>query len=321
MMPLVLLAGFLGAGKTHFLSQLLPALGAHGVRPHVVLNDFRNARIDAARLATLDALVTPLEGDCVCCATLTELLDVLRAIPHDPRGAVLVEANGATEADELLGYLALDRQLAHCTPPLQVTVVDVPRWQKRWWHNGLEAAQLRTATHVVLNWEARCGAPRRAQVRQLVGAANPQAEVTTPDAFARTLAGLVAAHGHAPPRRVGTALPVAQAAAAPAPAAGHAHPFAALTLALPPLVDRARFTAFVAALPRTVVRAKGLVRFADAPDTMWVWNRTEGRRTVTLDPSAPHADAQPVALCIGAQLPEEALAHGVAALSPGGEAA
>jgi G3E family GTPase len=321
MMPLVLLAGFLGAGKTHFLSQLLPALGAHGVRPHVVLNDFRNARIDAARLATLNALVTPLEGDCVCCATLTELLDVLRAIPHDPRGAVLVEANGATEADELLGYLALDRQLAHCTPPLQVTVVDVPRWQKRWWHNALEAAQLRTATHVVLNWEARCGAPRRAQVRQLVGAANPQAEVTTPDAFARTLAGLVAAHGHAPPRRVGTALPVAQAAAAPAPAAGHAHPFAALTLALPPLVDRARFTAFVAALPRTVVRAKGLVRFADAPDTMWVWNRTEGRRTVTLDPSAPHADAQPVALCIGAQLPEEALAHGVAALSPGGEAA
>jgi len=158
-------------------------------------------------------------------------------------------------------------------------------------------------------------------VRQLVGAAHPLAEVTTPDAFARSLAGLVAAHGHAPPRRVGTALPVAQAAAAPAPAAGHAHPFAALTLALPPLVDRARFTAFVAALPRTVVRAKGLVRFADAPDTMWVWNRTEGRRTVTLDPSAPHADAQPVALCIGAQLPEEALAHGVAALSPGGEAA
>jgi G3E family GTPase len=70
-----------------------------------------------------------------------------------------------------------------------------------------------------------------------------------------------------------------------------------------------------------VVRAKGLVRFADDPHTMWVWNRTEGRRTVTLDPSAPHVDAQPVALCIGAQLPEEALAHGVAALSPGGEAA
>jgi G3E family GTPase len=80
------------------------------------------------------------------------------------------------------------------------------------------------------------------------------------------------------------------------------------------VVDRARFTAAVAGLPRAVVRAKGLVRFADDPHTMWVWNRTEGRRTVTLDPSAPHAGAEPVALCIGARLPEEALAAVVGAL-------
>jgi G3E family GTPase len=85
-------------------------------------------------------------------------------------------------------------------------------------------------------------------------------------------------------------------------------------LALPPLVDRTRFTAFVQQLPRSVVRAKGLVRLADAPDTMWVWNRTEGRRTLTLDPSAPHAGAEPVALFIGARLPEEALAAVVGAL-------
>ena len=41
---------------------------------------------------------------------------------------------------------------------------------------------------------------------------------------------------------------------------------------------------------------------------MWVWNRTEGRRALTLDASAPHAGAEPVALFIGAQLPDEALA-------------
>jgi len=193
MMPLVLLAGFLGAGKTHFLTRLLPRLAAAGVRPHVVLNDFRNARIDAARLAQLEALVTPLAGDCVCCGSLTELLDVLRAIPHDPRGAVLVEANGATETDELLAYLTMDRQLAHCTPPLQVTVVDAGRWQKRWWHNALEAAQLRTATHVVLNWGEKCGERRLAEVAAAVRTLAPQARTTTPERFADELAALAAA--------------------------------------------------------------------------------------------------------------------------------
>lgn len=318
MMPLVLLAGFLGAGKTHFLTRLLPRLAAAGVRPHVVLNDFRNARIDAARLAQLEALVTPLAGDCVCCGSLTELLDVLRAIPDDPRGAVLVEANGATETDELLAYLTMDRQLAHCTPPLQVTVVDAGRWQKRWWHNALEAAQLRTATHVVLNWGERCGARRLTEVEAAVRTLAPEARPTTPERFADELAALVAAHGAAPPRRIGRPLPAASPAAPAAPA--HAHPFAAHTLPLPAQVARAPFAAFVEGLPRAVVRAKGLVRFADAPDTMWVWNRTEGRRALTLDPSAPHAGAEPVALFIGAQLRVDALAAAVDALGEAGTA-
>ena len=57
MIPLVLMAGFLGAGKTRFLTTLIPQLLERGVRVRIVLNDFENAKIDAARLGELDALV------------------------------------------------------------------------------------------------------------------------------------------------------------------------------------------------------------------------------------------------------------------------
>ena len=57
MIPLVLLVGFLGAGKTRFLSDLIPAMHTRGLRPRIILNDFANASIDASRLAVLDALV------------------------------------------------------------------------------------------------------------------------------------------------------------------------------------------------------------------------------------------------------------------------
>src|SRR5688572_19186253 len=103
MMPLVLLAGFLGAGKTRFLTDVIPLLHGQGVRVRVVLNDFENALIDASRLAELDALVTPLDGACVCCTSLRELLDTLHAVPPDPGSMLIIEANGATEAQELLG--------------------------------------------------------------------------------------------------------------------------------------------------------------------------------------------------------------------------
>ena len=77
MIPLVLMAGFLGAGKTRFLTQLVPALATLGTRTRIVLNDFQNARVDAARLGALEALVTPLNGECVCCGSLRELLQTL----------------------------------------------------------------------------------------------------------------------------------------------------------------------------------------------------------------------------------------------------
>ena len=63
-----------------------------------------------------------------------------------------------------------------------------------------------------------------------------------------------------------------------------------------------------------MVRAKGLVRFNDSPGEMFVWNRVSGRQKVLLDPSWPHADALPVALFIGVNLPVATLTEKLLAL-------
>ena len=306
--PLVLMAGFLGAGKTRFLTTLIPLLLARGVRVRIVLNDFENAKIDAARLGELDALVTPLNGECVCCGSLRELLDTLQAVPHDPGSVMVIEANGATETDELLGYLTTDATLRHFTLPLQLTVIDAARWQKRWWNNRLEAAQTTTATHVYLNWVDRLSTARRDAVQQGVASVNPRATFTAPVEFADALhvlaesvraterrapLGVVSAHRHGH---------------------GHTHPFGSVALPLPRVVERARFLAFVQALPAAVVRAKGLVRFVDQPADMFVWNRVPGRRKVQLDESSPHADAEATALFIGVGMSLDELEGRIAAL-------
>ena len=314
MIPLALLVGFLGAGKTRFLTNLIPELHTRGLRPRVILNDFVNADIDASRLAELDALVTPLNGECVCCTSLRELMDTLSAVEGRPGDVMLIEANGATEADELLGYLSMDRRLRSFTLPVQVTVVDASRWQRRWWHNALEAAQTRTATHVVLNWTDRLKPARVDTVKASVRQVNPRAALTNAVSFAETLAALSAETRDVPTRV--TALPVfSEAAHGHAHSATPAHPFASATLPLPPLVDREVFQTFVRSLPASVVRAKGLVRFTDEPGSMYVWNRVGGRKQMLLDASSPHSDAQPVALFIGVDLPMPAIAGHVTSLS------
>lgn len=201
MIPLVLLAGFLGAGKTRFLTDVIPLLHARGLRVRVVLNDFENAEIDASRLASLDALVTPLNGECVCCISLRDLMDTLYAVPADPNTVMLIEANGATETDELLGFLTMDSKLLQYTPPLQVTVLDAGRWQKRWFHNALERAQTTTATHVFLNWTDKLSAERLQKVLGSVREVNARAASTTPELFSSEMAALSKSVREIPDRR------------------------------------------------------------------------------------------------------------------------
>ena len=318
MIPLVLIAGFFGAGKTRFLTTVIPELQARGLRTQVLLNDFESAEIDTTRLTMLSALVTPLSGECVCCSSLEELLTALAAMPAAPGAVTLIEANGATETEELLGRLTTDRRLTAYTLPLQVTIVDAKRWRKRWWHGDLEVNQTRTATHVHVNWTDRVHADRRTAVADGVRAVNPHVTFTSPVDFAGDLQRLAVATAgeHARPPMMTPRLH-AHAHEHPGHAPhghAHGHPFASVSLGLPDVVSRDAFLAFVRGLPRTVVRAKGLVRFADQPDAAFVWNRVDGRKVVTLDPSVALATSRPTALFIGVGMSVDELCAGVAAL-------
>lgn len=51
--PTVLISGFLGAGKTTFLHRLLPPLAERGLAPYVLINDYRNAEVDASGLRAI----------------------------------------------------------------------------------------------------------------------------------------------------------------------------------------------------------------------------------------------------------------------------
>ncbi len=53
--PILIVAGFLGAGKTTFIRDLLPRLVNGPRAAYVILNDFLNAAIDASTLKGLGA--------------------------------------------------------------------------------------------------------------------------------------------------------------------------------------------------------------------------------------------------------------------------
>ena len=97
---MVVLAGFLGAGKTTVLNQLLRS--ATDVRLGVVVNDFGAVGVDALLVAGWADSTVSLENGCLCCSTDDGTVDELLARLTAPRrgaglDAVVIEASGVAE--------------------------------------------------------------------------------------------------------------------------------------------------------------------------------------------------------------------------------
>ena len=152
MEPIIVIVGFLGAGKTTLLKKLTKEYSNNSWNPFIILNDYENASMDPQQF--LDFLpplqVNALTGSCICCSGVHELRTRVNAIPTREKGITFIEANGTTDAGELMGFLGVGIK-EQFLPPIQISVVDVKNWQNRGPHNELEANQVQVSSIVLLN--------------------------------------------------------------------------------------------------------------------------------------------------------------------------
>ena len=130
--PVSIVTGFLGAGKTTLIRTLLDS--PEGADTAVVVNEYGEIGIDNALLrASSDATVL-LGNGCLCCLARSDLQETLRTLFVDrARGAVpsfrrvIIETSGLADPGPLLQTFASDRALGQ-EFHLQalVAVVDAP---------------------------------------------------------------------------------------------------------------------------------------------------------------------------------------------------
>jgi G3E family GTPase len=90
--PIVLVAGFLGAGKTTVLNHILA--NAEGRRIAAVVNDFGTINIDAELIADASEGVVSLANGCICCSLEGDLLRTLAGIlRRNPRPDYIGDRN------------------------------------------------------------------------------------------------------------------------------------------------------------------------------------------------------------------------------------
>ena len=70
-LPVTLITGYLGSGKTTFINQRL--LNADGVRYAVLVNDFGELNIDAELIKTSTERTISMINGCVCCSLAADM--------------------------------------------------------------------------------------------------------------------------------------------------------------------------------------------------------------------------------------------------------
>ncbi|WP_412027847.1 CobW family GTP-binding protein [Deinococcus yunweiensis] len=148
--PVVVVGGFLGAGKTTLVNHLIRSL------PHrlgIIVNEFGAAGVDGSLIERLQDDVTELTAGCLCCTGRDDLLRALVTIAmrEQKPDAVVVELSGVADPTPVLTTLLERSVRAAFRVSTLVAVVDA-RFVLQTLREHPEAArQLAYANVVVLN--------------------------------------------------------------------------------------------------------------------------------------------------------------------------
>jgi len=264
-LPLTILSGFLGAGKTTLLNRLLESPGERRIA--VLVNDFGRINIDASLIRSRTEDMISLTNGCACCTVSTDLTRTLIDLAQraDPPDAIVLEASGLADPRGIA-------QVALSNPSLRLDGV-------------------LTLVDAVQHAEAACAPDLRPTIDQQVDAADlivltktDEASPEQAQAARRLLAerhpgkALVeAVHGDLPASLVlglGSARDFKSEPPAPW---DHTQAFDACALQSSVALDSERLRGFLAQLPSTLLRAKGVLWVGQAPERRQVFQRV-GRR-------------------------------------------
>ncbi|WP_407116948.1 CobW family GTP-binding protein [Bradyrhizobium sp. LMG 9283] len=168
--PILLVTGFLGAGKTTVVNHLLAH--AEGRRIAAVVNDFGAINIDAELIAGAGDGVVSLANGCICCSLEGDLLRTLSTLlRRDPKpDYIVIETSGVADPADIVRNLMDPVILREAPLETVLCVMDATALETAL-DDALLRSQLRVADIVALSKldlaDAGAGARMRAAIRAL----------------------------------------------------------------------------------------------------------------------------------------------------------
>lgn len=244
-LPVTILGGWLGAGKTTWLRHQLHT----GLQAHVIVNEAAGVAVDDALLSQAKG-VTVLAGGCACCNGRDDLVAALHSLA-DQRTAgaaipkIILETSGLADPAAIITVLADDPILVrHFRLTGTTVLVDAVNGAAELAAGTLAIQQIRAATALILTKTDAAPPITVARLAVTLAALNPLASLSASVA--------------------GVAVPLPALNATPLPLAQATRAVTAVTLPIPKDADWASLSLWLSALLHAhgdrLIRLKGVVR-------------------------------------------------------------
>ncbi len=177
--PLIMVSGYLGAGKTTFMSSMLNSGIFAGSRLAVLINEFGRLPIDGALLPNGDYHLSEInKGSIFCVCVKTDLIRCLERIANEiSPDYLLVEATGIAEPRDISLLMESELLKERYGESVVITIADVLNYPKL---SGMLPAlptQVAFADVILLN-KTDCADERQtAAVEAMLRQANPVAPI------------------------------------------------------------------------------------------------------------------------------------------------
>jgi G3E family GTPase len=150
--PVTVLTGFLGAGKTTLVNRILSE--NHGKRIAVIENEFGEVGVDQELVIGADEEIFETSNGCICCTVRGDLIRILGQLRkrRDRFDSVLIETTGLADPGPVAQTFFIDEELKeHYALDAIVTLVDARHIEQELEHSQIALEQIAFADVILLN--------------------------------------------------------------------------------------------------------------------------------------------------------------------------
>jgi G3E family GTPase len=150
--PVTVLTGFLGAGKTTLVNRILSE--NHGQRIAVIENEFGEVGVDQELVIGADEEIFETSNGCICCTVRGDLIRILGQLRkrRDRFDSVLIETTGLADPGPVAQTFFIDEELKeHYALDAIVTLVDARHIEQELERSPIALEQIAFADVILLN--------------------------------------------------------------------------------------------------------------------------------------------------------------------------